>query len=102
MKGSESDINVALNLLEYKPSGFDDVKLFYNIEELNLNTLDNSGMKSGESTASYSAPTSSGASCADPAGYTAGTSCTGTCTYTNTIVATSGTVPVNGHIYALD
>lgn len=102
MKGDENEINAALSLLDYSPTGFDDVKIFYNIEELDLNTLDNTGLKSGETTQGYSKPTKNGAECADPAGYAAGTTCTGTCKYTTVVPTSNGTVQVAGHVYALD
>lgn len=67
-----------------------------------MNTLDNRGLKSGENTQGYSNPTPSGARCADPAGFNAGTACTGNCKYSTSYDVLTGEVPIQGIFYALD
>lgn len=102
IKGTDKEINSALTTLEYKSINFSPVSVFYTIEEVNLNSLDNKGLKSGEDTSNYIKPSITGAKCTDPAGFSAGTACTGNCKFSTSFNAQSGEVPIQGVIYALD
>lgn len=104
LRGSADDINAAIQLLEYKPTGFEKSTIYYQFERVDKNKIDVQGLLPGESTSTYQNPTANGV-CPAPAGFTpyAGTPCnSGSCKFSTELNAFSKTVPVVGAIKVLN
>lgn len=103
LRGNAEDINAAIQLLEYRPTGFEKSIVYFDIDKVKKEDLDAQGLAAGEGTEGFKNPSNNGA-CSAPAGfapYDKKECVAADCNISTELNAFSKTVPVVGTIKVL-